>query len=191
MSSVSTPYHFTKEAIQKEEEQIRLAQQDASKFDVLYNHYFEQIFMFALKRVEDKDVAADITSQIFFKALQNLKKYKPQGLPFASWLYRIARNEIYNMHSANKIKLVVSVESEGVWNMISEIGEEKNQEDFSGLYKVLKKLSESELELIELRFFEKRPFQEISEILEITENNAKVKTYRILDKLKILMQNER
>ncbi len=96
MSSVSTPYHFTKEAIQKEEEQIRLAQQDASKFDVLYNHYFEQIFMFALKRVEDKDVAADITSQIFFKALQNLKKYKPQGLPFASWLYRIARNEIYN-----------------------------------------------------------------------------------------------
>jgi len=95
------------------------------------------------------------------------------------------------MHSANKIKLVVSVESEGVWNMISEIGEEKNQEDFSGLYKVLKKLSESELELIELRFFEKRPFQEISEILEITENNAKVKTYRILDKLKILMQNER
>jgi len=191
MSTVSTPYHFTKEAIQKEEEQIRLAQQDPSKFDVLYNHYFEQIFMFALKRVEDKDVAADVTSQIFFKALQNLKKYKPQGLPFASWLYRIARNEIYNMHSANKIKLVVSVESEGVWNMISEIGEEKNQEDFSGLYKALKKLSEIELELIELRFFEKRPFQEISEILEITENNAKVRTYRILDKLKILMQNER
>lgn len=191
MNIASAPYHFSKEAITKEEEQIRLAQQDPAKFDVLYNHYFEQIFMFSLKRVESKDVAADITSQIFFKALQNLKKYKPQGLPFASWLYRIARNEIYNMHSSNKIKMVVSVESDGVWNMISEIGEEKSQEDFTGLKLALKKLSEAELELIELRFFEKRSFQEIGEILEITENNAKVKTYRTLDKLKIFMKHER
>ena len=42
-------------------------------------------------------------------------------------------------------------------------------------------------ELIEMRFFENRPFQEIAEILSITESNAKVKTYRVIDKLKKLM----
>jgi RNA polymerase sigma-70 factor (ECF subfamily) len=36
-----------------------------------------------------------------------------------------------------------------------------------------------------MRYFEKRPFKEIAEILDITENNAKVKVYRILEKLKV------
>jgi len=40
------------------------------------------------------------------------------------------------------------------------------------------------MQLIELRFFEKNAFLEIGEIMGITENNAKVRTYRILDKLK-------
>ena len=38
--------------------------------------------------------------------------------------------------------------------------------------------------MIELRFFEERPFKEIAEITEITESNAKMKTYRALEKLK-------
>jgi RNA polymerase sigma-70 factor (ECF subfamily) len=42
-----------------------------------------------------------------------------------------------------------------------------------------------------LRFFEKRSFAEIGEIVGITENNAKVKVYRILDKLKKLLTNPR
>jgi RNA polymerase sigma-70 factor (ECF subfamily) len=47
-------------------------------------------------------------------------------------------------------------------------------------------LKEKDLQLIELRFFEKRSFKEIGEILDITENNAKVKSFRALEKLKQL-----
>jgi RNA polymerase sigma-70 factor (ECF subfamily) len=49
---------------------------------------------------------------------------------------------------------------------------------------VIAELNEDDLQLVEMRFFEKRPFKEIAEILNITENNAKVKLYRILDKMK-------
>ena len=45
-------------------------------------------------------------------------------------------------------------------------------------------LSSADYLIIEMRYFEERPFKEIAEILEITETNAKVKTYRALDKLK-------
>jgi RNA polymerase sigma-70 factor (ECF subfamily) len=41
-----------------------------------------------------------------------------------------------------------------------------------------------------MRFFEKRNFREIGEILEMTENNAKVKTFRALEKLKQLFENK-
>ena len=49
---------------------------------------------------------------------------------------------------------------------------------------VIKELPEDELQLIELRFFEKRAFKEIAEILNLTETNAKVKLYRILERVK-------
>lgn len=191
MNEVATPYHYSKERISKEEERVKEAQKDPARFDVLYNNYYEQIFLFILKRVESEDIAADITSQVFLKALTNIHKYKPLGLPFGSWLYRIARNELYDRHFKNKLELVVSVESTGVWNMIAEIGEEKKQEDYTRLHAALALLGNDDMELIELRFFEKRQFKEIAEILEMTENNAKVKTYRILDKLKKILKNER
>ncbi len=57
-------------------------------------------------------------------------------------------------------------------------------EERNFLVELLNELDEAEVQLLELRFFEQRPFKEVAYILEITENNAKVKTYRILDKLK-------
>jgi len=49
---------------------------------------------------------------------------------------------------------------------------------------VLEHLSSEDLQLIELRYFEQRPFKEVSEIMSLTENNTKVRAYRILDKMK-------
>ena len=60
------------------------------------------------------------------------------------------------------------------------------RELISVLKKAMQYLSEPDLLLIELRFFEERPFSEVGEIIGITENNAKVKTYRAIDKLKII-----
>ena len=45
-------------------------------------------------------------------------------------------------------------------------------------------MKDHQLQLIEMRFFEKRSFKEIGEIVGLTENNAKVKTFRALVKLK-------
>jgi RNA polymerase sigma-70 factor (ECF subfamily) len=53
----------------------------------------------------------------------------------------------------------------------------------------LKYLNLAEMELIQLRFFDDKSFAEIANILDITENNAKVKTYRVLDKLKLAFTN--
>ena len=50
--------------------------------------------------------------------------------------------------------------------------------------KLIKELPEDDLQLVELRFFEKRHFKEIAEILEISEVNAKVRMYRLVERLK-------
>jgi len=66
---------------------------------------------------------------------------------------------------------------------------EENEEPFFEEYipaikKLIQELKEEELQLVELRFFEKRAFKDIAEIMDITEVNAKVRMYRIIEKLK-------
>ena len=79
-------------------------------------------------------------------------------------------------------------------SITSDLINEMEDEEFA-LHKerlaiILKKISAADFQLIEMRFFEKRPFNEIGELINITENNAKVKTYRIIQKLKILFKAE-
>jgi len=112
-------------------------------------------------------------------------------LPFSSWLYRIALNELNDFFRKNATKRTVNLE-DNVINLLtadrsSNEDAEEHQQKLGMLKKAIQQLQAEDFLYIEMRFFEGRPFAEIAEILEITENNAKVKTYRILEKLKKIM----
>src|SRR5438445_5862150 len=83
---------------QPEEAQERLlveaAQEDAGRFAELYEIHFERVYTYVARRVRDRDVAEDLTSEVFHKALANLPRFKWTGAPFAAWLFRIASNTI-------------------------------------------------------------------------------------------------
>lgn len=177
-------YHHTNEKLQAELEWIQQAKRDPEKFGPLYRKYHEQIFRYVYQRMDDSELAYDVTSQVFLKALKNIKKYEFRGVPFGSWLYRIAKSELYQAFRDRSAKRTVNVETLHLTDMIEEFDEEENEANKKKLFATIGKMKEEEVQMIELRFFEKRPFKEIAEILDITENNAKVKSFRILKKLK-------
>lgn len=181
-------YHATEHDLANEQALVEAAKKDPEKFAPLYDKYYEQIFRFIYQRVDDKEHAFDAVQQTFLKALNNLSKYEFRGVPFASWLYRIASSEVNNLFRAEKAQRTVNIESVSVYHIIEEIQESKIDEYHDKIVGIISELPEDELQLIEMRFFEKRAFKEIAEILGITENNAKVKTYRILDKLKKMIK---
>jgi RNA polymerase sigma-70 factor, ECF subfamily len=166
-----------------ESQQISAAKSDPRSFEPLYNRYYESIIKFVYKRVEDIHDCREITAVVFSKALNNLKKYNDLGFPFSSWLYRIAINEITQFYRDKTKTRIISLSEKGIKNIAEETGEYQ-AELIAVLKKALMYLEEDELNLIELRYFEERPFAEVGQILGITENNAKVKTYRVIDKLK-------
>lgn len=172
------------ENMQEEWQEIQAAQREVSLFRPLYNRYYEPIFRFIFRRTADEDLTADLCSQVFLKAMQRLGSYTFQGVPFSAWLYRIASNEIAQHFRAVKKNRVVSVEDEGFADIMEEMDEADNEALRQLLINQLDELKDTDLQLIELRFFEHRPFKEIAEILDMTESNAKVKTYRILERLK-------
>ncbi len=175
--------HMSEGAIVAEQELVLNAQRDEQAFAMLYDRYFEGIFGFVYRRTDDEALTSDLVSQVFLKALQNIKKYEYRGLPFSAWLYRIASNEINRyFRKHNKVK-VFSLEEGRVAELIDE-ADENNEEKIALLMTCLKELSTSVMEVLELRFFEEKSFKEIAFILEITESGAKMRTYRALEKLK-------
>lgn len=183
---------LTKPTIENEQRLIEKAKRNNADFRPLYEHYYKPIFLFVLRRIGDKELTADITSQIFLKALQAINRYTDQGVPFSAWLYRIAINEVNMFFRSQKRERFVTVESEMLVDLHEELTSELSVERLKDrLAAMLQKLSEAELHLIELRFFERLSFKEIARILTLTEVNAKVKVYRTLDKLKKYFKDEK
>jgi RNA polymerase sigma-70 factor (ECF subfamily) len=184
--SVNPMYHQTNQRMEEELSWIRRAQKDPESFGPLYKKYHEQIFRYVYQRMDDEETAFDVTSQVFLKALNNLHRYEYRGVPFSSWLYRIAKSELYQSFRDKKAQRTVNIDSFQLCELIEEFVDDEKEENRKKLFKSLKLMKEKDMQLIEMRFFEKRSFREIGEILEITENNAKVKTFRAIEKLKQL-----
>ena len=70
--------------------------------------------------------------------------------------------------------------------LADEVEENDLAENVSKLKWIIQKLSHKEVQLIELRYYEGHSFKEVADILNVTENNAKVKVHRLVKKLKRL-----
>lgn len=181
----TSKYHSSQANLVSEQAVIDAAKKNPKDFAVLYEAYYEQILRYIYQRLDNKEHAFDATQQVFLKALDNLHKYEFRGLPFASWLYRIAFSELNNLFRQQNAQRTINIDSVSVYNIIGEMEETKIDLYHDKIVSIIsEQLEEDQLQLIEMRFFEKRSFKEIGEILNITENNAKVKTYRVLDILK-------
>ena len=182
--AVNLLYHQSAFRLEDEMSLIEIAKKDPRQFAPLYKKYHEAIFRYVYKRVDDEEAAYDITSCVFVKALASLPKYEFRGVPFSSWLFRIAKSELYQSFRDKKAQRTVSLDSVTIVQFIDELNEDFSEEQRITLLNSLKLLKDHQLQLIEMRFFEKRSFKEIGEIVGLTENNAKVKTFRALVKLK-------
>lgn len=176
--------------LDEESSLIARAKSNPEEFEEIYKKYYRNIYKYVCNRIEDRDLVADIVSQVFLKALDNLHRYEYKGVPFASWLYRIAKSEVYQSFRDEKSTRIVHVDVTNLKHFLQEGEDDKAseiEEREKRLLNKLKCLKPDELSLIEMRFFEKRSFKEISEILYITENNAKVRCFRVVKKLKELL----
>lgn len=168
----------------REDSLVMAAKQDPARFGALYEKYYPQILRFVYQRVNTKEDAFDITQQVFLQAMLSLHKYEVRGFPFSSWLYRIAINELNGIFRKNSKMRGVNLEESHLSDILQELQEESSEEKEQTVLNALTSLAEDDLQIIEMRFFEKRPFKEIAEILDINEATAKMRIYRILERLK-------
>jgi len=172
------------EEIQHEFKILKRSKNDPKAFGELYEKYFDRIFNFIYRQTDDEDLTADLCSQTFLIALNNINRYEFRGVPFSAWLYKIASNEVRKHYRKQKHDKVFSLEEGKVRELLEQTDEGWDEELIPRLLKYLKDLPTEMLQVLELRFFEDKDFKEIAFILDITESGAKMRTYRAMDRLR-------
>ncbi len=187
----------------QEEEQliIKEAKTNNESFVKLYDYYYPKILGYCFRRTLDLNLSKDITSETFLKAFTGIGKYEWRGIPFSSWLFRIASNEMnmldrkkkYNPDSLSLLK------ESGVFEIadIASLNEEKNElerqlqqsKDFINVQQKLLLLPIKYQEVISLKYFEEKSIKEIVVILEKKEGTIKSLLSRGIEKLKNLVLN--
>jgi RNA polymerase sigma-70 factor (ECF subfamily) len=169
---------------------------NSEAFGEIYNRYFKKVVR-QLKVLLKGDVekAEDLASDVFLKVMKNIDKYKHEKL--SSWIHTMARNVFLDSlrlvkEKENKKTISIDVQLEfhngskslfQLSDSTSEI-EENEKERNSKLLKALKSLKESDLKLIDLRFYQGLNYKEIAIEVGKTENYCRVSIDRIKSKLK-------
>jgi len=79
----------------EEKRLIRSAQNgNADAFAALYRANVQKIFRYIYYRVNNAQLAEDLTGDVFMRALEGMGKYDDRGRPFIAWLYRIAHARV-------------------------------------------------------------------------------------------------
>jgi RNA polymerase sigma-70 factor (ECF subfamily) len=88
------PVRFDGDASGDERDLVERARADPEAFGELYRRYLPRVYAFAYRRTGVPDVAEDITSAAFERALRNFDAFTWRTGGFGPWLFRIAANEL-------------------------------------------------------------------------------------------------
>ena len=185
-----------------EEQLIADAQANPEAFGVLFEEHYSKILGYTVRRVGNVAIGQDITSEVFFKALKNIKRFEYRGVPFCAWLYKIATNEINHYFRTKKVRLVsldslsdnYGVEFAGETDVAEELMEAQDiverHASFGRIQQHITKLPLKYQEVLALRYFEEKKVREIAEILEKKEGTVKSLLSRGVGRLQVIMDAE-
>lgn len=178
--------------IKREQKLIRAAQQgDESAFGELYDTYTDLIYRYISYRVNRPEVAQDLTAEVFLRMVEGLPNYEDRGLPFMSWLYRIAHARLVDYYQACKR----SGESQDIETVELHVDEDLDGELMTAyrrrkVHEALHQLTDEQQQVIIFRFLEGKNLQETADILGKTVGAIKVMQYRALQTLGRVLQEE-
>ena len=150
----------------------------------IYKEYFETVNKYLFCLTHNSDISEELTQETFYRAVQKINTFKG-NCKMSVWLCQIAKNLWYD--ELRKNKRIKNVTEEEMFLIESQEKIENtiiSNDDKLQLYKKIQKLDEQTKEVIYLRITGELSFKEIANILNKTENWARVTFYRGKQKLK-------
>ena len=172
---------------QTDNELVILTRQNPEYLSYIIDRYKGKLARYIKRRtnIHNHDID-DILQDIFIKIYININDFD-EALIFSSWIYRIAHNYMIDWLRKNKkhnnlslddedFKLIHVLEDES--QNIEKLHDSSDKENLDILKRELDKMSDDYKEIIVLKFFEDKSYEEISDILKISISSVGVKINR-------------
>lgn len=170
-------------------------QGNQAAFTALLDIYWTEVYHFILKRTENETDTEDITIETFAKAFDKLNSYN-EKFAFNTWLITIAKNVHIDLIRKRKASGFVNLDDDDEY-LFQTIADDDSIEDqliyeqnLVTLKKCIKQLKPHYQQIIQLRYFQERSYNEIAEIINEPLNNVKIKLLRAKKLLTELIKNE-
>ncbi|MBT2681791.1 sigma-70 family RNA polymerase sigma factor [Bacillus sp. ISL-35] len=154
--------------------------------DEIMDKYGKEILQLAFSYVKNKQIAEDLTQEIFVKCYKSLHTFSGNS-KFRTWLWRIASNHCKDYLKSWYNKNVFATDYQPIYDSIQWDGVEERviQDEVDGeLAAAVMDLPADYREVIYLFYFEELTIKEISSITEIKENTVKTRLKRAKELLK-------
>jgi len=169
---------------------IVLAQEgDRDAYGKIYSQFYNRIYRYCQFNTYDAVLAQDICQETFVRAWKALPGFSiKKGGSLQAFLFRIARNLIID---ASRKKKTASLENYQNLASSEDLAEDIDRKDENKrLKRAMAKLGEKERQIIVLHYFEELSGAEIAKVVGIREGALRVRTHRIIKKLKDLMEED-
>lgn len=130
----------------------------------------------------NKELAADLTQEVFINVWRSLEKFKGVST-HKTWIYRITVNTCLKYLRDHKQKGQVAIEQDH-----ASIPEPESTTDHKPLYRAIGELKEVD-RLIIMMVLDELEYEEIAQVMGLSEGNLRVKIHRIKKELKKKLQN--
>jgi RNA polymerase sigma-70 factor (ECF subfamily) len=179
-------------------EAIKLAKKNNQKaFNFLLNTFWDDVYGFQIKRIENENDAEDVTIQTFSKAFDKINTFN-EKYKFKTWLITISKNVHIDLIRKEKNKPISRLTTKDNESKVSQVLDESpspedkliTEQNLAKLLRDIKKLKPHYQEVINLRYFQEYSYKEISEKLKEPINNIKVKLLRAKKLLAEIIQEK-
>jgi RNA polymerase sigma-70 factor (ECF subfamily) len=140
---------------------------DSEAFGLLYDHYHGSVYRFLYYRVGSVQLAEDLTSETFFRALRSMSSFRWQGKDFGAWLMTIARNLTTDHYKSSRTRLESTTEDMSPHDSATEGPESAVLASLTNeaLLASLKQLPTEQQECLVMRFLQGLSIAETARIL--------------------------
>ena len=165
---------------------LRVKAGDLDKMGLLFERYHRQLYGFLFHMTYQREGSEDLAQQVFYKMLKYRHTFTGSG-EFIHWMYSIARNTLKDTYKSKKQQVrhedIGELADYLPGGMIPDEQLEKKQAK-AELYKAIERLSDDHREILALSRFQELKYNEIAQILDITESAAKTRVHRAICELK-------
>jgi len=164
---------------------------DTAAFAVLVNRYKNMVFSLALKMLNNREEAEEVSQDTFVKIYKNLSGFKGDS-KFSTWVYRITYNSCLDRIKTYKKEYNTVGIDEFTENQIQTLETAFDLLDRADRQKSIKecleKLPAEDEVIITLFYFDELSLAEISKVVGIDKNNVKVKLFRARKRLATVLK---